>query len=43
MNYDDWKTMSPDDEEDIECPECGRIGRKRYDGYCSNSCKNFDD
>jgi len=42
-NYDNWKTMSPEDEEILECPECGGVGRERYDGYCSKTCKNFDD
>lgn len=43
MNYDDWKTMTPEEEEIKECPECGGVGKNRYNGYCSRACMDYDD
>ena len=38
MTLDDWKTMSPEDEEEeFECKFCGKpIDEK---GFCSEDCK----
>ena len=41
--YDNWKLQTPEDEEAQDCPECGGLATYRWGGYCSRSCRDFDD
>jgi hypothetical protein len=39
MNYDQWRTMAPDDDEQPTCHFCGDPCK---DTYCNDKCKRED-